>query len=175
MTSLKSPTAGNFDNRNFNMGDSHQVQSPSSVFRKFKKNSSNKQNVPCPNCFKGFTTKSSMERHCEKSCGKNNNPDAKFRCKNCVKGYKSQGSLTRHLKNECGKEPQFICPFCERSFGQNSSLVRHIKLSCKALKSVLNDNSFIRRACVVRHIQQILKPLRIELNDIYRFYRSDRS
>ncbi|KMQ97282.1 longitudinals lacking isoforms a b d l [Lasius niger] len=100
-----------------------------------------KKDFPCPQCGSKVSSKFSLKRHLEETCGINRNPDAEFQCKRCNRGYGSKSSLKRHLETECGGKRNYFCNLCHSRFSQRSSVTRHIKNSCKNLKISDNPNA----------------------------------
>uniref|UniRef100_A0ACB8EGX6 Uncharacterized protein n=1 Tax=Sphaerodactylus townsendi TaxID=933632 RepID=A0ACB8EGX6_9SAUR len=73
----------------------------------------------CPECGRGFSAASVLERHCRLHRGKK-----PYQCNICGKGFAWSSHFDRHRVSHTGEKP-FPCAYCGKCFGRSSHRNRH--------------------------------------------------
>jgi len=80
-------------------------------------------NVICPTCRLGFTSKASCNRHQrEKHTGA---PNAQFRCEICSKSVCTQRALNAHFENVHSERKKWKCGRCNKVISTRYGLIKH--------------------------------------------------
>ncbi|XP_071448956.1 uncharacterized protein [Hetaerina americana] len=102
----------------------------------------------CPDCGKGFASKSGMYGHRQLHTG-----TGISRCEHCGKEFTRKDSYNEHLLIHNG--PRHKCPHCPKEFVQRSNLVRHIRIHTgeKPYKCTHCDKRFSDKGACNSHIR----------------------
>ncbi|KAI5725923.1 hypothetical protein M8J77_021725 [Diaphorina citri] len=107
----------------------------------------------CPDCGKGFASKSGLYGHRQVHKVKDQVQENFFKCQFCGKEFTRRDSYNEHLLIHMG--PRHKCPHCNKDFVQRSNLVRHIRIHTgeKPYKCTHCDKTFSDKGACNSHIR----------------------
>lgn len=113
----------------------------------------NQQPFVCPECNKGFASKSGLYGHRQVHKVKEQVQENFFKCQFCGKEFTRRDSYNEHLLIHMG--PRHKCPHCNKDFVQRSNLVRHIRIHTgeKPYKCTHCDKTFSDKGACNSHIR----------------------
>ncbi|CAI9734061.1 zinc finger protein Xfin-like [Octopus vulgaris] len=119
--------------------------------------------LTCQYCYKSFSKKDDLDKHCKKSHNKFpletfkvkanvSNMKKPYTCKFCPKSFLQPSHLNAHIRTHTGDKP-FTCQFCNKAFSNQSNLNTHMRLHTKVkpFKCLSCNQSFTFHIQLQRH------------------------